>query len=178
MNLYVMRHGQTDWNIDKRTQGLVDIPLNQTGIQQAKAAIKQIKDICFDLVYSSPLQRAVKTAEIVTEGKYLIIIDDLLIERSFGDMEGLSASQFDVNAFLSRPLDKSYNNEETHQHMIERAKKFIDKLPDVDNVLIVTHGAYYRALMMALDESLKNGDYISLFLKNCEIQKIEMEKYR
>ena len=178
MNLYLMRHGQTNWNIERRAQGRTDIPLNETGIKQAKEAIDKIKNITFDLVYSSPLQRALKTAEIVTEGKYPIIVDDLLIERSFGDLEGKSVDEFDLKAFLSTPLDKSYNKEETNQHMIDRAKKFIAKLPEVNNVLVVTHGAYYRAFMMALDESLKNGDYNSLYLKNCEVVKIEMEKYR
>ena len=88
MKVYIARHGQTDWNIQHRAQGRTDIPLNETGRTQAKALYENIKDIKFTAVYASPLRRAAETAQIATDGKYNILYDDRLAERSFGDFEG------------------------------------------------------------------------------------------
>ena len=65
MNLYVVRHGPTDLNKEKRIQGRKGLPLNETGIEQANIAKDLLKDIVFDFVYSSPLERAVQTAKII-----------------------------------------------------------------------------------------------------------------
>lgn len=176
MNIYVMRHGKTDWNSQRRTQGIVDIPLNDEGRKQAIEARDKIKDIVFDKVYSSPLSRAIETARLVTEDKYPIIIDDLLIERNFGEMEGkVIGEEYDVKEFLARPMDASYNGEETHKHMVERAEKFLSKIDKDNNILVVTHGAYYRAIMKAINKDISDKEFIELFLGNCEIQKIVLE---
>lgn len=90
MKLYLARHGETDWNAQHKAQGGMDILLNATGIQQAEALRDQIKNIDFTTVYSSPLQRAARTAQIATDGKYEIIYDDHLRERLFGSFEGQS----------------------------------------------------------------------------------------
>ena len=65
--LGLLRHGQTDWNIDFRLQGITDIPLNETGIGQARDAARAIDSNEWDLVVSSPLGRAIETAEIVSK---------------------------------------------------------------------------------------------------------------
>lgn len=68
MNIYIVRHGETDWNVQLKLQGRSDIPLNATGIEQAEQTGENLKKagISFDKVYSSPLQRAVKTAELIS----------------------------------------------------------------------------------------------------------------
>ena len=65
--LYIVRHGQTDYNVQKRMQGHLDIPLNDQGIAQAQILAQNLSDIKFDCIYSSPLSRALKTAQIVAE---------------------------------------------------------------------------------------------------------------
>ena len=65
MKIYVMRHGQTDWNLAGKAQGRTDIELNDTGIEQAKQTKKQIDNYKIDLIICSPLKRARKTAEII-----------------------------------------------------------------------------------------------------------------
>ena len=65
MKIYITRHGQTDYNAKELMQGQIDIPLNETGIAQAKATRKKVEDVKFDAVYSSPLDRAKTTASIV-----------------------------------------------------------------------------------------------------------------
>ena len=88
--IYIIRHGQTDQNVAHRIQGQRDFPLNATGVAQAEAARDELKarGIVFDKVYSSPLGRAAKTAEIVSGGKVKPVFDDRLKEMDFGRFEG------------------------------------------------------------------------------------------
>ena len=89
MKIYVTRHGQTDWNVQGKTQGRADIELNEVGIKQAKQTKEELKNIDIDLIICSPLKRAKKTAEIINEGRNIpIIFDDQIIERNFGEFEG------------------------------------------------------------------------------------------
>ena len=87
----LLRHGQTDWNIDFRLQGIADIPLNATGVAQAEVAGLLIDGDDWDVLLTSPLSRAKATAEIVAKsaGFDLIHTEPLLLERSFGEAEGL-----------------------------------------------------------------------------------------
>ena len=83
--IYFLRHGQTDNNREGRMQGRVDIPLNETGRAQARCAAQRLKSISFDAVYSSPLRRAVETAQIVTGlPTQEINIEPRAIELGFG----------------------------------------------------------------------------------------------
>ena len=75
MKLYLARHGQTDWNLEHKAQGQVDIPLNDTGIKQAEELKDKLKSYDFDICYCSPLKRAIQTAEIAVDGRTQIILD-------------------------------------------------------------------------------------------------------
>lgn len=96
--LYLMRHGQTDWNIAHRLQGCQDIPLNDTGRAMAKAAKSACDVIHLDICFVSPLCRARETAETVLHGRDIpIIIDDRLREIGFGNFEGTENASEDRN---------------------------------------------------------------------------------
>ena len=83
MRILLIRHGQTDWNINDKVQGSSDIPLNETGIQQAYETKKILDNYEFDVVISSPLGRTVHTANIVCEDRdNEILIDERLKERT------------------------------------------------------------------------------------------------
>lgn len=85
-----LRHGQTDWNLQGRLQGHADVPLNDTGLMQARAAAEQLSNKTIELIVSSPLIRALKTAAIVAECvQRPIEVDSRLKERTFGSFEGL-----------------------------------------------------------------------------------------
>ncbi len=83
MQIYLVRHGETDWNRENRLQGQTDIPLNNTGISQAHQLRQKInaRNLKFDAVYVSPLQRTLKTAQIIVPG-FPITLDDNLKERN------------------------------------------------------------------------------------------------
>ena len=131
MKVYIVRHGQTDWNVQHKAQGRSDIPLNETGRRQAEELRDKIKDIKFDAVYASPLKRARETAEIATDGEYKIVFDDRLMERSFGDFEGkeisswLEATGYDIGDLK---LNTNVGNIEPVCDVLARTKAVLDDI--------------------------------------------------
>lgn len=103
MIIYLMRHGETEWNRTGRLQGQSDIPLNEFGIRLAEKTAEGLKDVNFDAVFSSPLQRALKTAEIVAGSRAVTVeTDERLREIYFGSGEGARFDEAKGNA--SHPL--------------------------------------------------------------------------
>ena len=160
---YFIRHGETDWNRKRLFQGAVDIKLNENGREQARKAADVFKkdEVNISRVYSSPLDRAIETAEIVSGIKRdKFTIDDRLIEMSFGIYEGTiyDLAKEDNSGVLGNPEEYFPSPEEkveTYQHIMERTKSFIDDLykneaGSDDNILIQTHGACMRALLTNL----------------------------
>ena len=100
MQVYFMRHGDTDWNSVKRLQGRTDIPLNEKGIALARRTAEAVhrSGIHFDYVYTSPLQRARKTAELMNAySRAPLIPDERLTEFCFGEAEGLLFEEVNTN---------------------------------------------------------------------------------
>ena len=89
MIVYLMRHGETDWNKARRLQGQSDIALNENGIDLARKTAAGLKGVTFDRVFSSPLKRALMTAQIIAaESGCAVETDDRLKEINFGPSEG------------------------------------------------------------------------------------------
>ena len=161
MEIYIVRHGQTVWNIEKRLQGRSDIPLTQKGIDLAVETGENLKDTEFDIIYSSPLQRALCTAKAIRGTRDIEIrTDDRLKELSFGDYEGhvqeelnqMPGSTFQY--FFERPeLYVPAPNGETLEALCERAASFMQNTIEplaahgFHRVMIVAHGAINKALM-------------------------------
>lgn len=144
----LLRHGQTDWNIDFRLQGVADIPLNETGIAQAETAGKLIDGNDWDVLLSSPLSRAMATAEIVAKlaGFDLIHAEPLLLERSFGEAEGLLYEEWKTKYEDTNQVPGA----ETLEALEARALLLLDKLAFEfagQRVLTVSHGALIRKLI-------------------------------
>ncbi len=174
MKIYLTRHGQTDYNKKRMMQGLSDIPLNEVGIAQAKERRKSLGDIKFDAVYSSPLIRAVQTAEIIGNvPQSSIIRDERIIEACFGKYEL-------ANYYSTGPAMMAYwtfpevfpapEGVETIKHMRERTASFIEDLKkkDYENVLVACHGGIIRPIRGYL-ENKKSGIIWRPRPKNCEI---------
>ena len=147
-HLGLLRHGQTDWNINFLLQGVTDIPMNQTGIEQVKLAAKAIRAEDWDVVLTSPLSRARQTAEIIASqhGYTEIIEQELLIERSFGEAEGLSHEQW--RAKYSN-LDVIPGGESRTQ-LADRSRLLLETISQElagKRVLAISHGALIRTLI-------------------------------
>jgi len=165
MRLYIIRHGETTWNREKRFQGQTDIPLAENGITLAEKIGAAMQDISFDYIISSPLRRAVQTALLVTKGRKIPFSTDHRIQEiSFGDWEGKTVASEDpklheyLNYFFTTPLQcKRPPRGETFQDVCVRTKDFLadlignPKYADA-NLLISTHGAAGRCLLHALNE--------------------------
>lgn len=181
MKLYLVRHGQTDWNIGKQLQGVMDIPLNQTGIHQAEELQKRIDErgLRFDYCYASPLQRARKTAEIITNNQYDFIYDPLLVERGYGELEG-KIEEFDrlkLDIFNLRINDDRYGIEPIKSVLL-RAKQFLDKIiathPKDSSILIVAHGGSLRALHFNIVGYDDDTNLRTMHFENCEMREYEI----
>lgn len=175
MKIYLVRHGETEWNALRKRQGRTDIPLNDNGIRQANELHEKTKDLDFDICYCSPLSRARQTAEIVIGGKCKIVFDDLLLERDAGQCEGTDGSQ-DLGATDDAwdfKLNASYGGMETIRDLLARAKTILLKIiklnPDDSRIIVVAHNGILRAIhwnIVGYDENtvfrnhkIGNGDF-------------------
>jgi len=147
--LGLLRHGQTDWNINLRLQGTADIPMNATGVAQIElAAQRLIDDEPWDLILSSPLGRAMHSAKIVATrlGIEEVRVEPLLLERSFGIGEGLEYSEWHEKF---GGLDEIPGAESAAQ-VIQRANQLLDFVASEyagKRVLAVSHGALIRFVL-------------------------------
>lgn len=178
MKIWITRHGQTDLNAKELMQGRSDVPLNEVGIAQAKAAREKIGDVKFDAVYASPLIRAQQTASIIGDVPMEdIIIDDRIIEADFGKYEALPYKRLGIPMTLFWACPEIFpapKTAETVEQMIERSHAFLKELEkkDYKNVLVVCHGGIIRVLKGYMEDA-KKGYVWRPRPKNCEIRVYE-----
>ena len=159
VKLFLIRHGQTEWNSQGRYQGAQDTILTETGIKQARLAKKYLSRVNFANFYSSPKKRALKTANIIAEGLNIKInIREDLKELNFGKWEGLTFENIntsykqDYQNWLSDPYNNAPTGGESFKVLLERAGNEINKIvnenPEGSNVGVVTHGGVIIALLI------------------------------
>ena len=183
MKLYVIRHGQTDWNVAGKCQGMTDIELNSTGIKQAKQASEQIYNYKIDLIICSPLKRARKTAEIINEvTNCQIISDERIIERNCGNIEGTTKDEWtsivneDIDIINNYNLNWNKQNVEPIKDVCKRVWNLLDEIPEKykdKNILLVTHGGTCRAINAYFNGIDEDGYVQSVKINNCEIKEYE-----
>ena len=185
MLLYVTRHGETDFNVEKRYTGSTDIPLNTRGFQQAEELANKLSAINFDIIVSSPLLRAKQTAEIIHKsfGVPIIIMDEFM-EINVGVYEGLTKEEAQVqypevwaklaeiwSKLGSRPLDDAPTGGETLRQVDARIAAGLAKLKKEhteSKVLLVCHAFAARTINRQIT-GLSFADMDSFTLGNCEI---------
>ena len=177
--LYLLRHGQTEWNVKYKLQGQSDIPLNEVGRAEAKAACKKYADIHFDACYCSPLMRARETAALVLDGRDLEIIpDNRLAEMSFGIYEGfehvLSTPDCPVYTLFHDPeAYEAVENGESVDDIFRRTGNFLAEVvaPAMKNgkdILIVGHGAMNSSIICQV-QGLPRSRFLQEIPANCEL---------
>jgi broad specificity phosphatase PhoE len=170
-----IRHGQTVYNLERRYAGSIDVPLNEKGIEDAKNAAIRLRDYDFDIVITSKLRRAIQTADLLTAGRNIQIIqNELCNERNYGKMQGLN--YIEVEDITPRILYFKLNNDfhslnppsgETFPNLRKRAKAFSQFLFQNytgSNILVVSSSASMQqlhGLFRGFDwiESLRNEIY-------------------
>jgi broad specificity phosphatase PhoE len=161
--LGLLRHGQTDWNIDLKLQGSTDIPLNETGKEQARQAALALNPEDWDLIIASPLSRARDTAEIIAQELSMnVVIVPALIERSFGAAEGLDHASW-------RKLYESHvpiEGLESLEDLRLRTQLLLDLIANEysgKRVLAVSHGAFIRKVLTIVTngELPRDGERLS-----------------
>jgi len=203
MEIYLLRHGMTEWNYKFLIQGATDIPLHEVGLKMAEETGKTLneKGITFDRIYSSPLIRAVQSAKAVS-GSEEIITDDRLKEMSFGILEGQSVLEENEGKehfqhFKKDPVkyDEAIKEEpslESFEELCKRAAAFLtEKIENTnpedegnakhdgkeERILISGHGALNQALLMHMK---KESDLMKFWedglMPNCGIHRIHFDE--
>ena len=171
--IYIIRHGQTQLNNAHALQGRTDHPLNDTGAQQARKVARELaaQGITFSHVFSSPLQRAVQTAEIVAPNVN-VTVDERLIEMDYGPYEGidLTAPPQEIVTFFSdfvnNPAPKGM---EPLADVVVRAGAFVESIRSLSgDVLVSTHAIAMKGILEYLTPDSR-GSYWSKYIGNCAI---------
>ncbi|MBM3207871.1 MAG: histidine phosphatase family protein [Chlamydiae bacterium] len=168
--IILVRHGETDWNLEGKMQGRTDIPLNETGRNQARLLQKKLVDIDFTIAYSSTLHRAIETAQLAIQGRNIELkYSDKLVERDLGILEGTSWDAYAKelpyhlahNTFIHY---KHHPSMESFADVFTRVSKEIFKIAKEqpnETVLIASHGAVIKSFLLHLDESFPKDKTIN-----------------
>lgn len=180
MILYIVRHGETDYNVKHIIQGVVNTNLNETGIRQAQNLKKEIDKLDIDLVIVSPLKRACETASIITKDRDIeFIYDDRIIERNAGELEEKADIYYDRDKAWNYQLNTDLDyNIETIRELLNRTNDFLNDLKRKyldKKILIVSHEATIRALHYNIVGYNKDTDFKELKVDNCCLFKYHIE---
>ncbi|MFE8698867.1 histidine phosphatase family protein [Cytobacillus sp. FJAT-53684] len=158
LHLYIIRHGETEWNTEKRMQGRLDSDLTEKGRNAALLLGERLKDTVFDRIISSPSQRTMDTAQLV-RGKRPISFetDERLMEIALGDWQGKTEDE--IKALFPSQYDLYWNHPTLYENpegerfidVMERVASFLEELVNTTpsgNVLVVTHGVVLKTLYL------------------------------
>jgi broad specificity phosphatase PhoE len=157
--IYLVRQGETDWNLFKKFNGCTDTELNQTGIAQAELQAENLRSVSFDACFCSPQKRARQTCEIIY--KRPIVLDDRLVEINCGEFEGTAETADSMKLFwqATKSGDKGT---ESFKAFMKRCCDFCDLIAENHkgkNVLIVTHAANIRVIDYYFNGKPKEYDF-------------------
>ena len=187
MRFFVIRHGETRWNVEGRFQGQIDTDLNENGLKQAELLAKRLENHSFSAVYSSPLSRALLTARAVAKEcrNDNVLIDEMLTEINHGDWEGLLAGDVALN--WSHLLAEWHNTPENvrmpglgGETLLDVQKRSVLAVSSISlkysgDVAIVSHDAVIKVLLCYwLDAPLSS--FWRFQIPNCSITVVEVKK--
>lgn len=158
VELYIVRHGETDTNHEDRINGMsTDKPLNAKGIAQVEELKKHLDITKFDEIYSSPMKRAMQTAEILNDGALEIHQDKRLYEADYGSWDGLKEidlrdkypDAFDENHYLLPAYTKYAKNGEEYADVYKRVEDFMNDMAKKgdEKIMVVCHGFVSRSFL-------------------------------
>ena len=189
MRLYIIRHGETEWNVLRRFQGRSDIPLNDEGRRLARITAEALSEVPFARIYTSPLKRAYETAMIIKGERDIPVIEEpRIIEIGFGDYEGLCCGKEHYNIpdpefmnFFHKPeAYKPPRGAEGIDELKERTADFLQEIVynkdmEHDTILVSTHGAALRGLLSNISQVGIEDFWGSGVHKNCAVTIVEVK---
>ena len=174
--IYLVRQGETDWNLFKKANGVTDTFLNQTGIAQAKLQAENLRSVNFDACFCSPQTRARQTCEIIYKGP--IVFDDRLVEINCGEFEGKDETA-DMMKLFWQAIQTGDMGTESWKEFTKRNCDFCDTVVKdykEKNVLIVTHSVNARAINYYFNGKPKDYDFFISVVKNGGLLTLENSK--
>lgn len=186
VEIYIFRHGETDWNRERRLQGHTDIPLNETGRNQARELAKKVHALQPELILSSDLSRALETATIVNDLLQVPMhLSDNLRECRMGEPEGMLRDEVLAlygqdawDRWISvKESDQDFvfkNGESKREHLVRMTgyiESFLQENPNLKRIAVSTHGASLRRLAHHCEGAPKEG----ISLPNCALYKLTFD---
>lgn len=178
MKIYVIRHGETNVNLENKINSLNDDDLNQTGIIQAKEVGNKLKDIDYDFIISSPLKRTKHTAVLLNIKNKNIIYDNRLLERDAGVFTKTSLELINSDDWWNLYPKEDYSNAEKVKSVLERVYDFLNEIKDRfsnNNIVIVTHGGVSKAISCYFYGIPSDGNLEKYKHNNCDIHEFNLE---
>lgn len=182
--IYLTRHGETEWNKQRRFQGSKNSELTEKGILGAELLSSRLEEIELDLIVSSPLKRAYHTAEIVRGNKKIdIITHDGFKEINLGDFEGMRWDEIEelhgdiLYRITEDPFNNRYPNGENLMEFYSRVEKALGEVIDKfrhRRVLIVAHGGTIKCIESYIRKFKINKDWMGNVVKNCSLSCFEV----
>lgn len=175
LDIFLVRHGQTKWNVEMRLQGTLDSDLTETGIYQAEKLGERLSNVEFSKIFASPSGRTIRTAELVKGNKTNKIIEDSrLKEMCFGDIEGREMETLEAELkneiVIMHEKPQIYNpaayNGETFDSLLHRTSDFLSEMLEKEDgkILVVAHGMSLMAMISAIN-NIKVDDFWKKGLK-------------
>jgi broad specificity phosphatase PhoE len=159
--LYIVRHGETEWNKEERMQGRLNSQLTSKGREYAKLLGNRLQHTEFAQVISSPSERALETTQLIGQKRnFSIITDERIMELNLGDWQGMTLKEIqeqhcdEYDCFMNTPHCYKKEDAETFYDLQERAQDFLsimENSPISGNVLVVTHGLFIKSLFQILE---------------------------
>ncbi len=174
MKLYVIRHGQTNCNKEKRYNCRLDEDINETGVKQAEEASEIVKKLDIDLIICSPMIRTRHTCNIVNVNHVPVIYDERLMERDGGVLTNTKIDEYYITDYYNYFTNNIPEGLETLPQLFDRVHGFLNEIKDKYNgktILLVTHGAVARTIKYYFEPLPKDGMLLNNSgQKNCEVK--------
>ena len=186
MEIFLVRHGETAWNINQVFRGRIDVALNETGLKQAELLARYLDGLKLDAIYSSPLKRALQTAEAIAKrSKLKVVIEAGITDLDFGKWQGLSHQEVSdtyrdlYSEWMTHPERVRMPDGESLTEVRERAAAVVNDLTakQLDRAVLVSHRVVNKVLSCAL-LGLDNSHFWSIRLDTCGITTFIYEKGR
>ena len=183
--IYLVRHGETDWNREDRCQGCIDTDLNNEGLRQAELVAQRLANEEIHAIYCSNLKRAYRTAQIIAKKCGLNVTkSEALNEISFGDWEGLTFEEirkrhdYDYNVWRLSPHTALFPGEGSLANVYDRVMKYVDEIILQNagkNILIVSHGGVIKLIILGL-LGIGLEAYNKFYIANTSVSIVHVDK--